>query len=233
MALSPTYEADIFYRDPRGNAIFVNDFSGTLDECMEWMGLEISELPINPDQIIIKLGPQDPRHPFKGWYDLLGGNLISNWLMEPIPGASDDVRNALIRAGVYGIDPEFYKLERENMEKNDWDTEKVIDEPGVFSTTDYDSGYVKAGEISPEGINVVLDSYLEKEGKFGKFLQLDGHYYPLVHPESPELDEVSIATSSKKMDMLIKERWNLIKGKPINLSGVGASYARNYLVRLI
>ena len=102
-----------------------------------------------------------------------------------------------------------------------------MSESEIFGTEEYENPAIKAGEITPEGVNIIMESYEESEGKFGQFLKVKGKFIP------DNGEEMVLLTSSTKLKKLIMHRWDHLKGCPVNLSGSGEKFERQYKVRLL
>lgn len=94
-----------------------------------------------------------------------------------------------------------------------------------FSTEEYNTKAMGAGKLTLEGENFIPDSLNDATGPYGPLKIVKGHR---ANGEPFEL-----MSSSAKLTKMLTQHWEQIVGKEINISGIGAEYAREYSIRLV
>lgn len=112
--------------------------------------------------------------------------------------------------------------------KNQVDLEMNLVKPtNALSTEQFNTKAFSAGKLTEQGEDFVMDELREAKSEYGPMLVICGHRI------NKEDEAFELMTSSGKLMKLMNINFEALKGKPINISGIGEKYTREYSIRLL
>lgn len=96
----------------------------------------------------------------------------------------------------------------------------------VLSTESLNKKRVTAGRLTEAGETFTL------KGIETKVSEKNGEFY-VLNGEMDDGRPIEIAFSAAKLHKLLRNNWNNLVDRPINISGVGAGYDREYIIRQV
>ena len=97
----------------------------------------------------------------------------------------------------------------------------------ALSTEQFNTKAFSAGKLTESGEDFVLDELRDAKSEYGPMLVICGHRI------GKEDEPFELMTSSGKLMKLFKVNFESLKGKHINVSGIGEKYTREYSIRLL